>query len=182
MDIICIGAGVMASAFALSQESHRVTMIASQYDAKVVDGIQRTGRDERLDITWPPSVVFTDESQVESLSKPDLVVIGVSSQGLSWAIAIAKQLLQHSTPVVLLTKGLVIRQDAAMLIADQVEQALGTDVFSITGPCIAKELAHQKPTYVELSGKNSTLLPKVASSISQPNRSYHVRVNLDYIG
>ena len=185
MDIVCIGAGVMASAFALSQRTHQVSMVASSYDKAIVSEIQKTGRDPRLDIDWDSGVQFFDQDNIDQIQKADLIVIGVSSHGISWAVRIVEQIFQQtsqSLPVLLLTKGLIIKGSDVSLIADEVANTLATDVFSITGPCIAKELAHQQPTQVELSGKNVELLPAIAEMISQPQHQYVVRVNQDYIG
>ena len=183
MDIVCIGAGVMASAFALSQRCHQVSVIASEYDAKIVSEIQGSGRDNRLDVDWNSNIQFHAANSTLDGIKADLIVIGVSSQGIDWAISIAQKIIGevgNTLPVVLLTKGLVLKGTQVTLLADEVSKQLVTDVFSVTGPCIAKELAHQKPTEVELSGSNKLLLPEIAAMISQPN--YIVRMNSDYIG
>ena len=183
MDIVCIGAGVMASAFALSQRSHQVSIIASEYDAKIVSEIQDSGRDSRLDIDWNSSIQFYSAKEALDGIQADLIVIGVSSQGIDWAIDVAQKVIRavgNSLPVVLLTKGLVLKGKDVTLLADEVSQQLETDVFSVTGPCIARELAHQQPTEVELSGSNEQLLSEIAKMISQPN--YTVRMNSDYVG
>ncbi len=178
MKIVCIGAGVMASAFALSQLKHQVSIIASKYDATVVANIQHTGRDARLDISWNQAITFVSASEVKCA---DLIVIGVSSQGLDWAIEVASKIsAEKRVPVVLLTKGLIVEGSRVSLLSERVENALQMDVFSITGPCIAKELANHQPTEVELSGKNPKVLSEVADILTHPN--YLVRENLDYIG
>ncbi|MEC7030449.1 MAG: NAD(P)H-dependent glycerol-3-phosphate dehydrogenase [Pseudomonadota bacterium] len=182
MNIVCIGAGVMASSFALSQRSHQVTIVASEFDASVVSSILSTGKDDRLEAQWDPSIRLIEEEAIGSLAA-DIIVFGVSSVGLNWAKAVAQKILTNSAkpiPVVLLTKGLIIEGSSVSLLSDDVAQHLSTDVFSITGPCIAKELAHHKPTKVNLSGKNSQLLEEIASLISQPN--YSVIPTHDYIG
>ena len=176
--MVCIGGGVMASAFAVAQASkHRVSIIPSDFDAKVVEGISLTGQDSRLDIDWP-NIPFVEP---DDLSDIDLIVIGVSSAGLDWAIKIAKHILaKHACPVLLLTKGLMFVQDRIVPLTVYCEEKLGVTVMGITGPCIAKELAHGQNSQVEISAGDFKVAEEWALVLSLP--FYQVTANPDVVG
>ncbi len=177
MNITCIGGGVMASAFAVAQSAkHCVRIVPSRYDAQTVTQIQATNRDERLDCQWPKNIAFSTE-----LVASDLIVIGVSAAGLDWALEIARELLVlRSCPVLLLTKGLVPTKNGLTPLSVYLSQMLNTPAFAITGPCIAKDLAHGMPTEVEISGEDYHLAQSLSLLLGTP--FYTIHANRDYIG
>lgn len=177
MHITCIGCGVMASAFAIAQGSkHTMSMIPSAYDEEIVDCIKDSQFDPRLACPWPESIKF-----VETPTQCDLLVIGVSSMGVDWAKSVALTLMEkHRVPVLLLTKGLIEDHHGFLLLTEYFSKALQTEVLAITGPCIAKELAHQKPTAVEISGHTTSLSVSLSQALSLP--FYHVYPNQDTKG
>lgn len=176
--MVCIGGGVMASAFAVAQASkHHVSIIPSSFDAKVVEGISLTGHDKRLGVDWP-DVAFIDPDNIE---KVDLIVIGVSSAGLDWAIQVAEIILsKHTCPVLLLTKGLMFVNNTIIPLTTYCQEKLGVSVMGITGPCIAKELANGQHSQVEISAIDSKVANDWSQRLALP--FYDVIVNRDVIG
>lgn len=179
MHIVSIGAGVMSSAFSVAQGAcHQVSIISSPFDQRTRSCIEATGFDERLECSWPSSVSFVDEKVV---SEFDLIVIGVSSAGMGWAIDIARSLINHKkVPVLLLTKGLQQSGDTLVALPVWVQETLGVDVLAITGPCIAKELAQGCKTSVEISSNQYALAVQWSSLLSLPH--YTLCPNEDMIG
>lgn len=176
--IIVIGGGVMASAFAVAQAaSHEVSIIPTPFDQDSITNIKETGKDIRLDVVWP-NIGFVSPEDVKDF---DLIVIGVSSAGIAWAVNIVRALANTKhVPVVLLTKGLIKSAERLDPLSLYVESELGMDVLSITGPCIAKELAHQRVTHIELSGRDMLVAEAVKKIVQKPY--YHIQLNDDYIG
>lgn len=174
--IVVIGAGVMSSAFALAQAyKHSVSIIPAPFDDTVVSNIQRTQVDNRLGVAWSG----VDFIQAEDVSAFDYIVIGVSSQGIPWALDIVKTLLQKgNSPVLLLTKGLIEVEGKLTVLSVYLESLLKVPVISITGPCIAKLLAEKAMTHVVFSSQHT--LDKVVTDFSLP--FYVIEASEDVIG
>jgi glycerol-3-phosphate dehydrogenase (NAD(P)+) len=179
MHIITLGGGVMASAFAIAQSEHnKVSMIPTPFDQQCVEKIQASAVDERLDIPWPSDIDFV---QPNSAVDFDAIVIGVSSAGFTWATNIARQLLEiKKVPVILLTKGLVKTEKGIEPLSVAMERQLSITVLAITGPCIAKELAHKRMTHVEISSEDISLAQMWSKRLRLDY--YFLHVNSDYIG
>lgn len=167
----------MASAFAVAQSAtHSVRIYPSEYDAQVVSQIQSSGYDDRLACDWPNNLLISDE-----LTESDLIVIGVSSAGLNWALDVAQKLLQKkSCPVLLLTKGLMATDKGLIPLTSYVSHKIKVPSFAITGPCIAKDLAQGMPTSVEISGADFAVAKQLARLLELP--FYTVYANADYVG
>lgn len=176
--IIMIGAGVMSSAFAVaSRDKHQVSIIPAPFDDKVVSKIKNTQMDERLGVSWP-GIDFVDVNQVQSF---DYVVVGVSSQGVPWALQVIKTLFQKSkAPVLLLTKGLIATESGVEVLSQYFSRKLDTAVIAVTGPCIAKLLADKVLTRVVFSARNMDVLQKAVSDFSQPY--YQIEASQDEVG
>lgn len=177
LSIACIGAGVMSTAFAVAQSTqHKVGIIPAPFDAKIVQSIQENGYDPRLDIAWP-NVDFIDANHGDV----DLIVVGVSSQGIPWAIQLIRQLCKDKKiPIVLLTKGLIQKGKELLVISDYVALQTGLPVMAVTGPCIAKSLAHQYNTKVVCSAKRVDYFQSFVTHLSLP--FYEIVFSQDYIG
>lgn len=144
----CIGAGVMSSAFAhLQARKHLVSIYPSPFDVAMCQRIDELGSDPRFDKPWPEQLSIVDKIDTSA----DILVIGVSSQGIEWAIECCKQVHKKAV-VILLTKGLIELDGKLISVAAYVDSKVKQDVFAITGPCIAAELANGSDTYVEVSG------------------------------
>lgn len=176
LNIVCIGAGVMSSAFSVAQTENKVSIIPAPFDDKTVARIQQTGFDDRLDVSWP-NIDFVDHS----IQEIDLIVIGVSSLGISWALDVVKKLsLNKKVPILLLTKGLIAKEDRLLTLSDYIEKEVSLPVISVTGPCIAKQLALGYRTEVLMSSKDISELKDVVSQLQ--TSSYIIHTSNDYIG
>ncbi len=148
MQIQCLGAGVMSSAFAHVQAlKHDVHVYPTPYDTELCQEINTAKRDVRFTVGLPSRLKFSEEL----LSNPDLIVIGVSSLGIQWAIELCQK-YQAEVPVILLTKGIIQHDDCLVSIAEYVQKKVNQPICALTGPCIAKDLANGSDTFVEISG------------------------------
>lgn len=177
LNIVCIGAGVMSSAFAVAQSTrNKVSIIPAPFDNDLVVEIQKSGFDKRLDVSWP-EIPFVD-TKVEDF---DLLVVGVSSLGIPWVIQIINRLFKtKKVPILLLTKGLMEKDGQLWLISEYMEALLKTSIISVSGPCIAKLLAKQNNTEVILSGKDIDKYTALIESIELPFCKLYI--TNDYIG
>ncbi len=73
-------------------------------------------------------VVGTHDQLGEALSRPiDLIVLGVSSPGVEWAIQHPGPLLTSPTPILMLTKGLRARHDTRQILPLAVQDGLAAN-------------------------------------------------------
>lgn len=180
MNILCIGAGVMSSAFAVAQSTqHMVRILPTPHDEKIVSAIMASGSDPRLDIAWP-SIDFVQS--IDNVYDIDCIVVGVSSQGISWAIDVVQKTLRKNKEahVVLLTKGLVMQNGKNVVLSQVVEEAIGKLVHVVTGPCIAKQMAHKFDTNVVLSSRDESVSKDLAKQLSLSY--YKIEVSGDHVG
>ncbi|UTC24175.1 hypothetical protein MMH89_02925 [Candidatus Comchoanobacter bicostacola] len=151
LNIQVLGAGVMSSAFAHNQANyHNVHIFPTEYDHSVIKSIESKGKDVRFSVSWPSRLVVSSERLID----PDLLVIGVSSAGIDWALSEVAR-YSKSVPVLLLTKGIVIIAEDLIPIASYVASQIPNPVSAISGPCIAQDLANGGRSYVALAGEMS---------------------------
>ncbi|MDC3180957.1 hypothetical protein OAT84_02310 [Gammaproteobacteria bacterium] len=148
MKIQCLGAGVMSSAFAHVQAlNHEVWVLPTEFDQQIIDGIRSTGVDQRFQVDLPARLTYSKKVAVQ----PNLLVVGVSSIGIDWALEQCRR-FSDDIPLLLLTKGLIESDQGLIPIAKYVQSSARHPVYTLTGPCIAQDLANGSETFVELSG------------------------------
>ena len=188
--IVILGAGVMGSAMAVpaAANGHQVSLVGTYLDSEIITSVKSTGRHPRLNITLPDSVTpHAIEDWVDVIAAPmDLLILGVSSAGIDWAIDRMCADLDRMPPILIITKGL--RDDGAdievlpRLIKRSIEQRTGikVGVMAVAGPCIAGELAMQRDTSVIFTGEDDALVSRAIEMLSAP--FYHVRSSADLMG
>lgn len=167
----------MSSALAVClNDQHQVSIIPTAFDKLIVNKLCQEGQDHRLEVQWPNISFGLNGDPV------DLVIVGVSSPGVDWALTEAKKMVaDRPCPVVLLTKGLALGDDGKLLTLQQYfESSLNTPVLSISGPCIAKLLAHKHQTQVVLSYHDIEIAEKYAKLLG--TNYYHVKASSDAVG
>lgn len=167
----------MSSALAIClSDQHKVNIIPTPFDEATVNALRKEGRDSRLEVMWPDITFGLDLNHI------DLVVVGVSSPGIGWALNEAKKLLLKSNcPIILLTKGLEFNAKGSLVtLLQYFEDSLKVPVLSISGPCIAKSLAHKHESRVVLSCKDLALAEKYAKRLG--NDYYHIEASSDAVG
>jgi glycerol-3-phosphate dehydrogenase (NAD(P)+) len=173
--VTILGAGVMGSSMSLPlrDRGHEVCLV---------------GTHPKLNVKLPDGVTgFQCEDFATALGKStDLIVLGVSSAGVQWAIDRLCETLKLSVPVVMITKGM--HPEEAKLtalpdhVASEVKRRTGLDlpIAAIGGPCIAGELAVRRHTGTVITSHDISLAQKLCAMLETDY--YHPRVSGDVIG
>lgn len=147
--ILIIGAGVMGTALAVpaADNGHAVTLVGSPLDDAIIDLLAAGQAHPKLDVALPPAVRTIPDAGLVA-AEADLVIIGVSSPGIGWAVGRLQGLLTRPTPVAFVTKGLDRAGDRIVSYAQSLPGQIAqmTPFIGIGGPCIARELALRQPT------------------------------------
>jgi glycerol-3-phosphate dehydrogenase (NAD(P)+) len=153
--ITILGAGVMGSAMTLParDRGHEVHLVGTHLDRAIIDSIRSTGRHPKLNVKLPDGIAACHAEELSgALETADLVILGVSSAGIGWAIERLCETLTRPIPVVMITKGMHPEPDRLICLPDHVTAevrrrcGLSLTVAAIGGPCIAGELAVRRQT------------------------------------
>jgi glycerol-3-phosphate dehydrogenase (NAD(P)+) len=189
--IVILGAGVMGSAMAVplaAAGATRIDLVGTHLDETVVRSVQGNGLHPRLNVTMPDGVRAHGWRHFGEVVTPEtrLIVLGVSSAGVEWAIDRLCETLVRPVPVLMITKGLTADGERLGLLPDHVRdsvrarRAIDLPVMAVGGPCIAGELAVQRDTSVVLTGPDPEALGEVLGLIGAP--FYHARPSADVAG
>jgi glycerol-3-phosphate dehydrogenase (NAD(P)+) len=189
-EVLILGAGVMGSAFSfpLADAGHTVTLVGTHLDRDWISSVRETGVHPKLKMKLPESVVPLTHDQLREVAfrKIDLIVMGVNSAGVDWAVQQLGPLLQMPTPIIMLTKGLRACNNTLQILPDVVREGLAghgihsAPVGAIGGPCIAGELAARRHTSVVIAYSDASLLKRILPLVVTPY--YHARPSEDIIG
>ena len=159
--VLILGAGVMGTAFSvpLSDSGGRVLLVGTHLDDDWICSLKERRFHPKLNMRIPERVVpFLHRELDEAVSeRPDLIVLGVSSPGIDWAVEQLAATLRDPAPVLLLTKGLWVNDGRIEVLPHRVASGLArmrSDRFAslatggVGGPCIAGELAARRRTSV----------------------------------
>src|SRR5688572_4535341 len=169
--ITILGAGVMGSAMILParDKGHEVRLVGTHLDQAIIDSVRTSGRHPRLNVKLPDGVkayASGDFAQVLG-DDTDLLILGVSSAGIGWAIDRLCETLRKPIPVMMITKGLMPKDDTILPLPDFVQSEvkqrkdLTLDVAAVGGPCIAGELAVRRQTGVVITSRSQGLAQKL---------------------
>lgn len=187
---VILGAGVMGSAMTLpaAEGGGRIDLVGTHLDEDIVRSVAGNGLHPRLGVTLPAAVrahswtAFPDVMR----EKPDLLILGVSSAGVGWAIDRIVESVEQPVPILMITKGLAAAGGTIdilpALVAREVKRRTGMDmpVMAVGGPCIAGELAERRDTSVVVAGRDDALLAQAIGMLDAPY--YHARPCLDVAG
>lgn len=190
-NLLILGAGVMGSAMTVpaTDNGHRVTLVGTHLDEEIIEALKAdSATHPKLKAPLPEQItaIGIEELDPEALRTADVVLLGVSSPGVGWAIETLRRLLPEPRPMALLTKGLQpwdggLRSFAAEIAAALAGQGLSERmVAGIGGPCIAKELADRQPTAVVYAGADPALLETLKGLLQTPY--YRVSLSDDLEG
>ena len=119
-------------------------------------------------------------------SDTDLIVLGVSSAGVNWAIDRLCETLKAPVPVVMITKGMHPEDAKLTALPDrvkaEVKRRTGFDltIAAIGGPCIAGELAVRRHTGTVITSHDTAFAETLCGMLETDY--YHPRVSADVIG
>lgn len=191
MSIVTIlGAGVMGSAMCLParDRGHEVRLVGTHLDRDIIDSVKSTGRHPKLNVKLPEGVKgYHHEEFAAALgSDTDLIVLGVSSAGVAWAIDRLCETLKRPVPVVMITKGMHPEEASLTALPDHVaaevkrRTGIALSVAAIGGPCIAGELAVRRHTGTVITARDVSLAERLCAMLE--TEYYHPRVSADVIG
>jgi glycerol-3-phosphate dehydrogenase (NAD(P)+) len=188
--VTILGAGVMGSAMTLpfADREFDIRLVGTHLDHEIIADVKDTGKHPKLNIALPPSVrPFTYDQLGEALNNDtDLILLGVSSAGVTWAIDQLGTVLTRSIPVLMITKGMAARPNTLSnfpdLVASSIKEKLGFEVpvAAIAGPCIAGELAVRRNTGTVIVSHDFSLALKLCEALQTDY--YHPRASLDMMG
>ena len=188
--IAILGAGVMGSAMAVPAGAcgHEIDLVGTHLDEAIVQSVAANGRHPRLGVTLPATTRARPWTAFGEVMRqgPDLLVLGVASAGVGWAIERLAESVTRPLPVLMITKGLA--PDGATIAAlppvvrREVKARSGVDlpVFAVGGPCIAGELAAQRDTRVVVTGESAAAARDAISLFDAP--FYHPAISEDVVG
>jgi glycerol-3-phosphate dehydrogenase (NAD(P)+) len=177
-----------AFCFPAADAGHSVQLVGTHLDGDWIKSIQQVRIHPKLNMKLPESVTALLHDQLGDAmsSAPELIVIGVSSAGVSWAIEQLGPGLKTNTPILMLTKGLEAQHGSLQIFPEAVRKGLSAysierlSVGAVGGPCIARELAARCDTSVVISYSDEQVLQQVVRLLGAPY--YHVRPSTDVVG
>jgi glycerol-3-phosphate dehydrogenase (NAD(P)+) len=188
--IIVLGAGVMGSAFCFppADAGQEVHLVGTPLDLEIIKELKRSRIHPKLKMELPRQVRFYDFEELGNIISelPDLIVIGVSSAGVDWALELLGRLLKQPVPLLMLTKGLTVTEQGLSILPRYAVERLkqmGAGVFSVGavgGPCIAGELAARRETRVTFGYPDAKQFPWLDAMFQSDY--YHINFTTDLIG
>lgn len=188
--ITILGAGVMGSAMCMPfvDRGHSVRLVGTHLDEHIIDSITINGLHPKLNVTLPRDVKPFHHGEFGRALGDDttIILLGVSSAGVQWAIDKLVAHIKKPMPVVMITKGM--QPEAASMsvfpdvVADALKQKLGfsVPVAAIAGPCIAGELAARRLTGTVVVSRDGALAQNIAEDFA--GDYYFPRASTDMMG
>lgn len=189
-EIVILGAGVMGSAMTLPAAAggHDIALVGTHLDEEIIRSVAGNGFHPRLGVTLPSSVVAHSAAAFGGImaGRPDLLILGVSSAGVSWAVDRIVESVTSPVPILMITKGLTPQGGSIEVLPHLVARevlrrtGLAMPVMAVGGPCIAGELAASRDTSVVLTGADAALVDHAIGLLGAP--FYHARRSDDVVG
>lgn len=180
----------MGSAMCLParDRGHEVRLVGTHLDSDIIDHVKSSGRHPKLNVKLPDGVTGYHHAEFAAAlgDDTDLILLGISSAGVNWAIDRLCETLKKSVPVVMITKGMHPEANRLVALPDYVSAqvkhstGIGLDIAAIGGPCIAGELAVRRQTGTVITAKKLQLAMDIAAMFETDY--YHPRVSPDVIG
>jgi glycerol-3-phosphate dehydrogenase (NAD(P)+) len=188
--VTILGAGVMGSAMTLplSDRGFEVRLVGTHLDGAIIESVKETRLHPKLNVMLPSSVkAFSHEEFKQVLGDDtDLILLGVASAGVAWAIERLAETLSKPIPIMMITKGMHPEPASLATLPDVVEKSLGqklgfdVPVAAIGGPCIAGELAVRRHTGTVIVSRDAILARQLCAALETDY--YHPRPSTDMIG
>ena len=189
-DVVILGAGLMGSAFSfpLADVGHTVHLVGTHLDREWIQGVSDSGIHPKLKLKLPERVIpYTHDQLPQVISRrPELIVLGVNSFGVDWAVENLGPLLKDPPPILMLTKGLRGRDGTLQILPVIVRDGLAryglkeVSVGGVAGPCIAGELAMRRDSSTVITYADAAVLERVVKLVAAPY--YHARPSTDMVG
>jgi glycerol-3-phosphate dehydrogenase (NAD(P)+) len=180
----------MGSAMALpfSDRGYVVKLVGTHFDDDIISSIKSRNFHPNLNVTLPSNVQGYAHNEISTAlgENPDLILLGVSSAGVSWAIEQLLQKMKRPTTILMITKGMRAELSSLIALPDVVLKCLAEKfgvnlpIAAIAGPCIAGELAVRRPTGTTIVSRNQDLADQLCAELETDY--YHPRASTDMTG
>lgn len=165
-----------------------IALVGTHLDEDIVRSVAGNGLHPRLKLTLPEQARAYRWTEFGGTLGPDteLIILGVSSAGVDWAIDRLCEALDRPIPILMVTKGMQpLEADLRPFpgyVAEQIAARTGLTppVMAIGGPCIAGELAARRDTGVVIAGTDPDAIAHAMGLLQAP--FYHARPTGDVAG
>ena len=188
--VTIFGAGVMGSAMALPfcDRGFKVRLVGTHLDDAIIENVKAKHFHPTLKVTLPNTVqAFTHHELGTAIGDDtDLILLGVSSLGINYAIERLSETLTKPIPILMITKGMQAETHSLKSLPEVVAKSLlaklGDDlrIAAIAGPCIAGELAVRRPTGTVIVSDDAIFSARLCDALE--THYYQPRVSTGMIG
>ena len=177
-----------AFAFPCSDNNHQVSIVGTYLEDDFIDIIKSNKNiHPTLKSKIPNNVkLYKFDSFSNLIKDSDLIVLGVSSKGISWAAEQLKK-IKNNQQILILTKGLhVNKKNLYEVYPDTVKNILSKKVSKklkisvAAGPCLASDLSNRVLTNVIFANKDISVVRKLSKMIS--TSYYKINCSNDIMG
>ena len=191
-NILILGAGAMGTAFAFpcSDNKHNVSIVGTHLENDTIDKLNLKCFHPGLNLKVLDTIKFFKHESIKTVfkQKQDLIVLGVSSNGIVWASDELKKIANNDKlpSLLLLTKGLSLHEGKYELLVDKLKRLLfehgvkNLDISAIGGPCLAAGLANRVQSGVVVASKNIDTANKLRDMLT--TNYYRVSASTDING
>lgn len=190
MNITILGAGTMASALTMpiADNGHRINLWGTTYDDEILRELSAAREHPRLGKKLSTTVrIFEPDELEEALEDTEVVVLGVSSQGVAPVLRKATPYLRDNQLLLSISKGVVQRDKDVHLMGAGIKRVLRDngmnhlpDIVLMAGPSIAAELAQESWTPVDFASENKNAA-ETCARIAETNY-FRIRISGDVSG
>ena len=190
--IVILGAGAMGTAFAYPclDNNHEISIVGTHLENEFINEIKKDFFHPGLNMKISTKINFFRYEEIKNvfLSKIDLIVLGVSSKGISWVAKELKKISKNNIipPLLMLTKGLSVQGKKYELLIDKLERMLNIEginnlnLSAVGGPCLAAGLANRVHSGVVIANKNLDYANILKDMLSTDY--YHISTSKDING
>ena len=191
-NILILGAGAMGTAFAYPciDNKHNVNIVGTHLENDTINELNSRYFHTGLNLKVLNTIKFFKYELINNAfnSKPDLVVLGVSSKGIGWASNELKKMSNNGKlpPLLLLTKGLSLNGNKYELLVDKLTRLLfekgirNLNISAVGGPCLAAGLANRVQSGVVIASKNIDTANKLKDLLT--TNYYRISTSTDING
>jgi glycerol-3-phosphate dehydrogenase (NAD(P)+) len=165
-----------------------VNLVGTHLDEAIIGSVKSSGLHPRLGIKLPQSVRPFRHTGFNAAvaSDTNLIILGVSSAGVDWAIDRICETITRPVPVLMITKGM--HADGTTLttlpdyVAREIKRRIDLDlsIAAVGGPCIAGELAVRRQTATVITSHDFAFAQHICAMFE--NDYYQPRASKDVMG
>ena len=124
--ILIIGAGAMGSAFTVPcvDNNNEVTLIGTHLENELITSIKKNNKfHPTLKTNLPSKLNIERIDNLKSVIENgiDVIVAGISSVGIKWFTEEISKYYKKKIPIVLLTKGLSVKNDELITLSEKIK-------------------------------------------------------------